>query len=176
VIKIKPVSLSLIPKLKLDSGKFSKLKTKVITAGWGLRYTDEYLRPSNVLMEVEMPITGCGPALEAIYKKQGIEFESSKLCAGVFDEGKTGIFTPKFKASDFKSIGEGDSGGPLYYMNGDVPVLVGITSHIIAMQGELHGQLITCMPSIFTKISDPVIMDFIRKYTREESNEIGFRG
>jgi secreted trypsin-like serine protease len=161
VVKIRPVDLSLIPKLKLDSGQFSKKQTKVSAAGWGL--TNPYIKSksSNVLMEVEIPITDCGPVLQHIYDLQSKTLDNSLMCAGVFDQLRS-----DWKNEDFKSIWTGDSGGGLFYMDDEVPVLVGIVSHVNSCINDLP---VMSMPGIFTKISDESVLDFILEYSEARS-------
>jgi secreted trypsin-like serine protease len=161
VVKIQPVDLSVVPKLKLDSGQFSKKKTTVFAAGWGLTKPYRKSKSNNVLMEIEIPITDCGPVLQGINDLESKALDTSIMCAGVFDQLK-----PNWKNEDFKSIWTGDSGGPLLYMDDDIPVLVGIVSHV---KSCLNDMPVLSMPGLFTKISDESVLDFILEHSEASS-------
>ncbi|KXN67066.1 trypsin-like serine protease [Conidiobolus coronatus NRRL 28638] len=96
--------------VELDTGNYGKESNEILTAiGWGLTSLVE--GPSDILLEVELPVIG----YETCTKNGIMRVEDDKqICAGYPEGGKDTC--------------TGDSGGPLFkYVDGKM-ILVGITS------------------------------------------------
>ncbi|KAI9297667.1 trypsin-like serine protease, partial [Neoconidiobolus thromboides FSU 785] len=112
-----------------DNGEGSIAGDSVFGIGWGRLKVDGPL--SNVLMEVEMPVTEPKKCID-IMKEQGYTISSDiQVCAGLPEGGKDTC--------------QGDSGGPLISKKGGKMILVGITSFGISCA-------LPNLPGIYTKV------------------------
>lgn len=121
--KVKVISgdLNLIPRVELDGGYFAKPSTQLTVAGFGQTQGGEATQGSPRLLSINAPVqdsTKCSNIYKDLEKTSspppGFDI-NSQLCAGDLQGNKGACF--------------GDSGGPLFYMNGNTPVIVGIVSH-----------------------------------------------
>lgn len=114
-------NVDMIPKVQLDNGYFSKVGTKLTVAGYGQTSGGKVTQGSLEMLTVSASVVD-SVKCDKIYKKlsksrsaaPGFD-PSSQLCAGNLN-GKQGACF-------------GDSGGPLFYMNGRTPVIVALVSH-----------------------------------------------
>jgi secreted trypsin-like serine protease len=159
--KVKVVSgdISKIPSVTLDDGTYSKPGTNLTAAGWGM--TSARGKMSKQLLKITTPVSDTNECKE-IYK----ELEKSP---GKDRNGEQTTFLPpgydpvtSICAGDMqgvRSICHGDSGGPLYAMNNNEAVLVGLSSHANGFDCATKG-----VPDIYARISSTSINQFIRKH------------
>ncbi|KAJ9054322.1 hypothetical protein DSO57_1015708 [Entomophthora muscae] len=119
------------PKVLLDDGSLSNsVGTKLTVAGWG--YTKPGGEKSHRLMETHVPVYNPSQCVADQLKRKDKVFLDVQFCAGFPEGGHDAC--------------QSDSGGPIFSLQGHVPVLVGVVSWGNEC-AEKH------LPGVYTKVS-----------------------
>uniref|UniRef100_A0A1I8ATG6 Peptidase S1 domain-containing protein n=1 Tax=Steinernema glaseri TaxID=37863 RepID=A0A1I8ATG6_9BILA len=118
----------------------------VITIGWGASDPNYPEKSSKQLREVEMPVIPLEQCKRSWNRlKPDICVDDTVICAGAKGKG----------------TGRGDSGGPLFALNNETDVLVGLTTFGGNSESEMYDQ--NEYPGVYTRVS--AYCDFIKEAT-----------